>query len=1011
MTENKDSLILIPKYRIEEVDINAALNKGHKVIIPVSNSYTSKGTNLIMLPVVKGEVFRENLKKIGINREQAQLLAKNTGKDISVLRRSLDFSSKKPIWLEYDDPTLFIPFLLLARLDSSVEGDREILERFTGHAFDKNEKALKKILHYDETPIYNVGEKWRLISHSDSWLYLAKYITQEDLNRFYDVAVEVLSETNPKYMLDPEKRYMASFYNAKPKYSVYLKKGICETLIVLSVLSKNYGLNSTINPETYVNKVVNHILSLTDENLLRSHSGNLALLAEAAPEAFIKQLEQHIEKGEALAFFEEEKGVFHRTNDLPYLLWALESIAWMPQYLTKIVRLLARLIDLAPKELPTLNTPFNSLVSIFRIWYPQTNANMDERIQVLDILKKENPDVAFRLFDSLVYSNTDHANSNGKMRWRLFSETTEVSVSRQEVQFMHDYSVDGMIELTAGCFDKVKILINKLPDINWTKMDSLLKCILTFKEESQENKALIYHSLRKIIGDHRTHSKMKWSLPESMLIKVEKIALKFEPKDTILAKSYIFDEGSPIPIQGINEEVKKDYRQREEDLSEKRKDLAAKIYEEYGIDKIIELSKKAENPFFYARALAMAGVKKEDETKIYNLLKSDDSKEQWFLKSYISSKERIHGREKLLKEFETLLSGKQYSELQITDFLFGLSANLELFEYVDSLNNDTIKEAFWLKQDNWMSHDSKTIIHAVEKFIAFKRPISALNILGRANEEDGLETDFIVEKLQDLDLTKSNEPETIRVDYYPVRKVFEDLQNRDDADEEKMAEMEFKFLFVFDRLGHGILPRFLYKAIAKDPAAYMELIKSCYVSKNEIRSEKSLTEIERDYQQLVFENAYSILSNFNLIPGLQKDGSIVEKDLNKWVDSLRKLARDSGRLEITDEKIGELLARYPNGNKPMFFVKEIYDILERINTKDIKLGFRIQVFNRMGATSRMPDSGGKIERDRAKLFHNLFEEVKITHPNVAEIFSGLASSFEHDAELEDIEALHNTLEY
>ena len=193
LTENKDSLILIPKYRIEEIDINAALNKGHKVIVPVSNSYTSKGTNLIILPVVKGEVFRENLKKIGINREQAQLLAKNTGKDISVLRRSLDFSSKKPIWLEYDDPTLFIPFLLLARLDSSVEGDREILERFTGHAFDKNEKALKKILHYDETPIYNVGEKWRLISHSDSWLYLAKYITQEDLNRFYDVAVEVLS--------------------------------------------------------------------------------------------------------------------------------------------------------------------------------------------------------------------------------------------------------------------------------------------------------------------------------------------------------------------------------------------------------------------------------------------------------------------------------------------------------------------------------------------------------------------------------------------------------------------------------------------------------------------------------------------------------------------------------------------------------------------------------------------------------------------------------------------------
>src|SRR5690606_29608333 len=143
--------------------------------------------------------------------------------------------------------------------------------------------------------------------------------------------------------------------------------------------------------------IVRHILNLADTNALRSLGQNLSLLAEASPEVFVNEIQIAIDDKRIMGFFEEERGLISPSNDLPNLLWALEGIAWMPEHLTNVVRILCKLIGLQPEKLPTSNSPFSSLNSIFRIWFPQTNANMKERKQVLEILKKEYPDISFRL--------------------------------------------------------------------------------------------------------------------------------------------------------------------------------------------------------------------------------------------------------------------------------------------------------------------------------------------------------------------------------------------------------------------------------------------------------------------------------------------------------------------------------------------------------------------------------------------------------------------------------------
>lgn len=62
------------------------------------------------------------------------------------------------------------------------------------------------------------------------------------------------------------------------------------------------------------------------------------------------------------------------------------------------------------------------------------------------------------------------------------------------------------------------------------------------------------------------------------------------------------------------------------------------------------------------------------------------------------------------------------------------------------------------------------------------------------------------------------------------------------------------------------------------------------------------------------------------------------------------------------------------------FPTDIYDIIEGVETDDIKNAFKVQISNNLGFTSRGAFEGGNIERFRANYFNSLFKETQFTHP-------------------------------
>src|SRR3546814_7344746 len=67
------------------------------------------------------------------------------------------------------------------------------------------------------------------------------------------------------------------------------------------------------------------------------------------------------------------------------LLWALEVIAWNEAHLFRVARVLARLCEV-PINDNWVNKPENSMESLVRSWLPQTAANIDQRLALLDMI-------------------------------------------------------------------------------------------------------------------------------------------------------------------------------------------------------------------------------------------------------------------------------------------------------------------------------------------------------------------------------------------------------------------------------------------------------------------------------------------------------------------------------------------------------------------------------------------------------------------------------------------------
>ena len=424
--------------------LTTVIERGHRVFVPLSKSTGATSTADIELPrlrrgdfvaAIKQSLPREPGESENPERErmadlrredQAYKLWNQSGPSLTVYRRlfAAHGISSRPEWAEPQTAVELLPVLLAGNWSENNDGDRIALARLANAEYDAVNRSIAIWQNRQDSPVRKVGRIWTLAAPLDSWSALAGFLTDLVLERFVETALDVLSEPDPTLELPPEKRWLAgspAVQVKRPAYSSELRDGLSHSLILLAVVGKAADAHLTISAADRSSGIVRKLL----ENGVgparwASLYRQLPLLAEAAPEAFLDAVEDELRRDPPalLALFEAEERPLGGGSRYPHLLSALEMLAWNPEQLPGVIRILGRLDRVAPKG-KLVNSPLNSLQSIFCTWHRNTAASLNAKLDCIDWLIDQEPEAAWKLLLALLPTNSVAVSSNNpEPRWR-----------------------------------------------------------------------------------------------------------------------------------------------------------------------------------------------------------------------------------------------------------------------------------------------------------------------------------------------------------------------------------------------------------------------------------------------------------------------------------------------------------------------------------------------------------------------------------------------------------------
>jgi hypothetical protein len=350
--------------------------------------------------------FEQALQNIGIDKNDSRRLSAQCGRSWSVFRRqhATNPAIRQPAWLDHQSSPALATVCLVGAWSSGKEGDKEAVARIAGRPYEELERDLRALERLDDSPILSIGTVWKAKSALELLFLFGPRITDTEFDRFFEEAERTLTVPAPELELEKDKRFAAAIYGKTRSISGLLLESFCDTLIKLAVRGLEVPELAARHIDSRVDNLVHQLIGDADHIRWLSLASYLPALAEASPTTFLNAVEHSLDLPSSpvkrLLTETEASGTFGSRCWHAGLLWALESLAWAPQYLTRVSLILARLTEVSIAG-NWANTPINSLHDFFRSWFPQTGATIERRIAVLDVLVQEHPEAALQLLKAL----------------------------------------------------------------------------------------------------------------------------------------------------------------------------------------------------------------------------------------------------------------------------------------------------------------------------------------------------------------------------------------------------------------------------------------------------------------------------------------------------------------------------------------------------------------------------------------------------------------------------------
>jgi addiction module HigA family antidote len=990
-----------------EVELTSAgvQNTHHLLVVRLRNSIA--GDADITLDLVDDQTYREALSTMGLPIEDYHHWALATGNSPTILRRRLSKvpAIKQPPWsANVEQVRKLIPLVLVGVWSSDTSADKGILSALANTEYEEVERMVAELRTIPETPVWSIGKFRGVTSKIDALFATGDLVTRKQLDDFFLVAEIVLSEDDPALDLPRADRWRANIKGKTREHSSALRKGLCETLVLLAVHGNHlFGERLGIDVEHQVDTLIRHLLLPLDGRTWSSHKGDLPRYAEASPEAFLDILEKDLALPDPRIY-----SLLQPAGTMPFgggcdrsgLLWALETLAWRPDRLPRVLNVLAQLAAVQIDD-NWVNKPEGSIASIFRSWMPQTAATIDERNTAMEMLCRRYSDVGWRVCMQQFGPSNGIGHYSARPHWRNdASGAGHTARTWGEIYAVKDKARELAIGWPQHNEKTLGDLIKRLQDMTSEDQERVWGLIEKWTDSNSDDTAA--HILRERIRTTAfTRRARIRGVSDPIREHAREAYNRMAPKNVVMRNLWLFAAQWVEESSEELEDEKFDFRQHGARVDALRKTALAEIWlaERYvGVIRLIEL---AGAEFAIGIALADGVIPLNNHLEFLGQLMSEcaplpDVKVQAVVMGFIS-RLTVDARNEMLSR---LLQGfvAEGAVDKATLMLRSAPFRAETWAFLEGLPQNW-RDQYWETVNvRWEDQDESETNFLVDHLIAAKRPRAAFNAVHM--DFNKLESRRLAHLLKTVATTHSERAGAYKLSSHELSDAFESLRARPDISRSELAHLEFLFADALDHSDYGIPT--LEEEIGNDPQLFSQLLMLAFCRKDKGEDPQEWRIGDENAHRAMASAAYTILSKAQRLPGTDDQGIVHPEALIRWIRGVREFAETHSRGEVADSLIGQLLGRCPPGKDGVWPSAPVRQALDAIGSDNMANGFHTGRYNMRGV--HMRGEGGSDERAMASQYRNWAKAVAFEYPFTAKALEALARTYEHEAQMHDTDA-------
>ena len=988
--------VLIPA--VDGVETKLAIDNGHHVIKIVDREQVVYGKVDVELPRVSRPDVQSLLNDCGVNFQKAGYLAGLARRNMPSFVRALtrDAAIQMPTWATDASAPMLAALTLVGAWDANNDKDTQAIAALVGSDYDTVTSLCQQRAGGNDPVMSRSGSAWRFASLEEAFLCLSSKITDGVVERWKQLALDVLCEANPSYGLNPLEKVEQQFNQptSQVQYSEELKSGIARSLAMVGSMDGDGVLSGKLREsvDDITNQLLNQAVGDDSGRVWNLIGPRLRYLAEAAPQQFIDVTIENLEHDSSSLL----RAYYADSNDIlfgdpwfhPHLLWALEVLAWSEEYFDGAVECLALLAANRADDKQRGNRPDESLAAVLCGWANFTTVPFGERLAALDSVKRISATVGWDLLFALWPDYSAVITPPATPRFRAdWCPLTDKPVKWEErSSFFH-----GLVERALTWSDvtpsNLKRLINHINrgilSEDRTKIIDHLGKLSSSEEFDDDDRYLVWHTLRQLATSHYHHRAAEWSLPEEEVDRLLELSDRWKPTSPVLRHLYLFNHDPGLLDCALHRDID-DYDQKVE--ARRQEALSEILAGPQAIDDLALLASRAIASLVLGWMLA-----DRQELNFWDIAywaDSSDRKLVTVMDGYLCRSLDQRGASWL----QAVLDDSRLTAAQRAAVLRCVPAEWDYWEVVARNQDDD--SAYWQTAEMRVLPPDH-MQYAIERLVACGRAWDAINSVSlsiRSAKQEGVKTDLTADVLIDL-LHVACTQESVKISSlsYEVGQVLDHIVELK-ADQVDVARLE---LLLYPLIGDYRVPIVLHHTLATESHLFVRLMEVAHRGETMLGLDRSVS----------FRIAMSVLDGWRGCPGMTADGEIDTVVMQQWVETARQGLAAAELSDIGDYGIGRLLANSPEDENGTWPLPAVCELIDEVGSDNLDEGFIAGMCRGLMSSVRGVYDGGQQEHESGQRYRALSKQICSTSRHTARLLKKAADRYKDRAKEEDEQAL------